>query len=33
MKINFLTLFPNYYEPFINESIIAKAIEKKTYWN
>lgn len=29
MKINFLTLFPNYYEPFINESIIAKAIEKK----
>ncbi|WP_406617431.1 tRNA (guanosine(37)-N1)-methyltransferase TrmD [Mycoplasmopsis adleri] len=28
MKINFLTLFPNYYEPFINESIIAKAIEK-----
>ncbi|QGZ97384.1 tRNA (guanosine(37)-N1)-methyltransferase TrmD [Mycoplasma sp. NEAQ87857] len=29
MKINFLTLFPNYYEPFINESIINKAIEKK----
>lgn len=29
MKINFLTIFPNYYEAFKNESIIAKAIEKK----
>ncbi|UVD81446.1 tRNA (guanosine(37)-N1)-methyltransferase TrmD [Mycoplasma iguanae] len=29
MKINFLTLFPNYFEAFKNESIIAKAIEKK----
>lgn len=29
MKINFLTIFPNYYKPFISESIIAKAIEKK----
>lgn len=29
MKINFLTLFPNYYEPFLKESIISKAIEKK----
>ncbi|ADM21756.1 tRNA (guanosine(37)-N1)-methyltransferase TrmD [Mesomycoplasma hyorhinis] len=29
MKINFLTLFPKYFEPFKNESIIAKAIEKK----
>lgn len=29
MKINFLTLFPNYYLPFINESIINKAINKK----
>ncbi|WP_029513704.1 tRNA (guanosine(37)-N1)-methyltransferase TrmD [Mycoplasmopsis primatum] len=29
MKINFLTLFPNYYRPFKKESIIAKAIEKK----
>ncbi|WP_027120533.1 tRNA (guanosine(37)-N1)-methyltransferase TrmD [Mycoplasmopsis lipofaciens] len=29
MKINFLTLFPNYYKPFIEESIIAKAIDKK----
>ncbi|MGY6171955.1 tRNA (guanosine(37)-N1)-methyltransferase TrmD [Candidatus Mycoplasma pogonae] len=28
MKINFLTLFPKYFEPFINESIIAKAISK-----
>ncbi|MBN3535012.1 tRNA (guanosine(37)-N1)-methyltransferase TrmD [Mycoplasma procyoni] len=28
MKINFLTLFPNYYESFKNESIVAKAIEK-----
>ncbi|VEU59307.1 tRNA (guanosine(37)-N1)-methyltransferase TrmD [Mesomycoplasma neurolyticum] len=29
MKINFLTLFPRYFEAFKNESIIAKAIEKK----
>ncbi|VEU75434.1 tRNA (guanine-N(1)-)-methyltransferase [Mycoplasmopsis maculosa] len=29
MKINFLTLFPNYYEPFVNESIIFKAIQKE----
>lgn len=28
MKINFLTLFPKYFEPFINESIIKKAQEK-----
>ncbi|MGZ9432420.1 tRNA (guanosine(37)-N1)-methyltransferase TrmD [Mycoplasma sp. 613B] len=28
MKINFLTLFPNYFEIFKSESIIAKAIEK-----
>ncbi|WP_027334291.1 tRNA (guanosine(37)-N1)-methyltransferase TrmD [Mycoplasma elephantis] len=28
MKINFLTLFPKYYEAFINESIINKASEK-----
>lgn len=28
MKINFLTLFPNYFEPLKKESIIAKAIEK-----
>ncbi|QCZ36960.1 tRNA (guanosine(37)-N1)-methyltransferase TrmD [Mycoplasma nasistruthionis] len=28
MKINFLTLFPNYFEPFINESIIKKAQDK-----
>ncbi|MGL4183866.1 MAG: tRNA (guanosine(37)-N1)-methyltransferase TrmD [Metamycoplasmataceae bacterium] len=28
MKINFLTIFPNYYQPFLNESIIAKAINK-----
>lgn len=29
MKINFLTIFPKYYDPFISESIIAKAIEKQ----
>lgn len=29
MKINFLTLFPNYYEAFINESIIDKAVKNK----
>ncbi|UUM19906.1 MULTISPECIES: tRNA (guanosine(37)-N1)-methyltransferase TrmD [unclassified Mycoplasma] len=28
MKINFLTLFPKYFEPFISESIINKAIAK-----
>lgn len=28
MKINFLTLFPNYFDSFKNESIIAKAIAK-----
>ncbi|QNM93618.1 tRNA (guanosine(37)-N1)-methyltransferase TrmD [Mycoplasma sp. Pen4] len=28
MKINFLTLFPNYFEPFINESIMKKAQDK-----
>ena len=29
MKINFLTLFPNYYKVFQSESIIKKAIDKK----
>ncbi|OYD27188.1 tRNA (guanine37-N1)-methyltransferase [Mycoplasma testudineum] len=29
MKINFLTLFPEYYSSFTNESIIGKAIENK----
>lgn len=29
MKINFLTIFPRYYEAFKNESIIARAIERK----
>ncbi|MGL4343108.1 MAG: tRNA (guanosine(37)-N1)-methyltransferase TrmD [Metamycoplasmataceae bacterium] len=29
MKINFLTIFPNYYKPFIEESIISKSIQKK----
>ncbi len=28
MKINFITLFPNYYKPFISESITKRAIEK-----
>ncbi|WP_406614219.1 tRNA (guanosine(37)-N1)-methyltransferase TrmD [Mycoplasma corogypsi] len=28
MKFNFLTLFPNYFEPLINESILNKAIQK-----
>ncbi|RIV16335.1 tRNA (guanosine(37)-N1)-methyltransferase TrmD [Mycoplasmopsis gallopavonis] len=28
MKINFLTLFPKYFEPFINESIVDKARQK-----
>ncbi|WP_426461396.1 tRNA (guanosine(37)-N1)-methyltransferase TrmD [Mycoplasma hafezii] len=28
MKINFLTLFPNYYDAFINESIVDKAKSK-----
>ncbi|WP_027121105.1 tRNA (guanosine(37)-N1)-methyltransferase TrmD [Mycoplasma leonicaptivi] len=29
MKINFLTLFPNYFKPLVEESIISKAIEKQ----
>ena len=29
MKINFVTLFPGYYEPFKNESITKRSIEKK----
>ncbi len=29
MKINFLTIFPKYYEAFKTESIISKAIQKK----
>lgn len=29
MKINFLTIFPNYIEPLKNESVIKKAIDKK----
>ncbi|NQZ29176.1 MAG: tRNA (guanosine(37)-N1)-methyltransferase TrmD [Mycoplasmatales bacterium] len=29
MKINFITLFPKYYEPFQSESIIKRAIDKK----
>ena len=29
MKINFLTIFPKYYDAFKSESIVAKAIEKK----
>ncbi|MFL1037885.1 tRNA (guanosine(37)-N1)-methyltransferase TrmD, partial [Mycoplasmopsis synoviae] len=29
MNINFLTLFPTYFEPLINESIIKKAVDKK----
>lgn len=29
MKLNFLTLFPKYYDPFQSESIISKAIEAK----
>ncbi|MBU4689636.1 tRNA (guanosine(37)-N1)-methyltransferase TrmD [Mycoplasma zalophidermidis] len=28
MKINFLTLFPNYFKPFVGESIISKAIAR-----
>lgn len=28
MKINFITLFPNFYDPFKNESITKRAIEK-----
>lgn len=28
MKINFITLFPNFFEPFKNESITKRAIEK-----
>ncbi|EFF41386.1 tRNA (guanosine(37)-N1)-methyltransferase TrmD [Mycoplasmopsis alligatoris] len=29
MKINFVSIFPKYFEPFINESIVNKAVEKK----
>ncbi|WP_322960821.1 tRNA (guanosine(37)-N1)-methyltransferase TrmD [Mycoplasmopsis cynos] len=29
MKVNFLTIFPNYFQPFKNESIINKALNKK----
>ena len=29
MKINFLTIFPKYYDAFKSESIVAKAIQKK----
>ncbi len=29
MKINFITLFPKYYDPFQTESIIKRAIDKK----
>ncbi|CAM9116396.1 tRNA (guanosine(37)-N1)-methyltransferase TrmD [Mycoplasma marinum] len=29
MKINFITLFPRYYEPFQSESIVKRAIEKE----
>ncbi|MGL5732801.1 MAG: tRNA (guanosine(37)-N1)-methyltransferase TrmD [Metamycoplasmataceae bacterium] len=29
MKINFLTIFPKYYEAFKSESIVSKAIERK----
>ncbi|ADE19566.1 tRNA (guanosine(37)-N1)-methyltransferase TrmD [Mycoplasma crocodyli] len=29
MKVNFLTIFPNYFKPLIEESVIKKAIEKK----
>ncbi|MGL5590723.1 MAG: tRNA (guanosine(37)-N1)-methyltransferase TrmD [Metamycoplasmataceae bacterium] len=29
MKINFLTIFPKYYEAFKSESIISKAIDRK----
>ncbi|MGL6125347.1 MAG: tRNA (guanosine(37)-N1)-methyltransferase TrmD [Metamycoplasmataceae bacterium] len=29
MKLNFLTIFPKYYEAFKSESIISKAIDKK----
>ncbi|MCK5945747.1 MAG: tRNA (guanosine(37)-N1)-methyltransferase TrmD [Mycoplasmataceae bacterium] len=28
MKINFITLFPNFYKPFVSESITKRAIEK-----
>lgn len=28
MKINFLTIFPHYFDAFINESVINKAIQK-----
>lgn len=29
MKLNFLTIFPKYYEAFKTESIVSKALEKK----
>ena len=29
MKIDILTLFPSMFEPFLNESIIARAIQNK----
>ena len=29
LRINFLTIFPNFYNPFISESIIKRSIEKK----
>ncbi|TCG10964.1 tRNA (guanosine(37)-N1)-methyltransferase TrmD [Mycoplasma todarodis] len=29
MKINFITLFPKYYDPFQSESIVKRAIDKK----
>ena len=29
LEINFVTIFPNYYKPFISESIIKRSIEKK----
>ena len=29
MEINFLTIFPKYYEAFKTESIVSKAIQKK----
>jgi tRNA (guanine37-N1)-methyltransferase len=28
-KINFITIFPNFYKPFVTESIIKRGIEKK----
>ncbi len=29
LRINFLTIFPNFYKPFISESIIKRSIEKE----